>query len=78
MLSDLERRKHGIKEVEKEAEGYQTPNFGASIRKGIVRERVRDEVENKSPNIFTELLQSLKNAGRTFLSYAIKFFTKVF
>lgn len=78
MLSDLERRKHGIKEVEKEAEGYQNPNFGASIRKGIVRERVRDEVENKSPNIFTELLQSLKNAGRTFLSYAIKFFTKVF
>ena len=78
MLSDLERRKHGIKEAEKEAEGYQTPNFGASIRKGIVRERVRDEVENKSPNIFTELLQSLKNAGRTFLSYAIKFFTKVF
>lgn len=78
MLSDLERRKHGIKEAEKEAEGYQTPNFGAFIRKGIVRERVRDEVENKSPNIFTELLQSLKNAGRTFLSYAIKFFTKVF
>lgn len=71
--SDLERRKHGIKEAEKGAVGYQRPNLGASIRG-----RVRDEVENKSPNIFKDLLESLKNAGRTFLSHAIKFFTKLF
>lgn len=71
--SDLERRKHGIKEAEKGAVGYHRPNLGASIRG-----RVRDEVENKSPNIFKDLLESLKNAGRTFLSHAIKFFTKLF
>lgn len=71
--SDLERRKHGIKEAEKGAKRNKSPNLGASIRG-----QVRDEVENKSPTIFTDLLQSLKNAGKTFLSHAIKFFTKLF
>lgn len=80
MLSDLEKANHGIKQKRKErGRGSSMGSYQRGyIDEKTVRQKARDDVENKSPNIFTELLESLKNVGKTFLSQAIKFFNNLF
>lgn len=79
MLSDLEKANHGIKQKRKErGRGSSLGSYPIGhLDDKTVRQKARDDVENKSPNIFTELLESLKNVGITFLSKAIKFFSNL-
>ncbi|XP_063438508.1 uncharacterized protein LOC134719443 [Mytilus trossulus] len=78
MLSDLEKANYEIKEKQNEIKkGFsRCYRRRGHIDEHSLRQQVRDDIENKSPNIFTELLKSIKNVGRKFLSRAIKLFTK--
>ncbi|CAG2249933.1 unnamed protein product [Mytilus edulis] len=78
MLSDLEKANYEIKEKQNEIKkGFsRCYTRRGHIDDNSLRQQVRDDIENKSPNIFTELLESIKNVGRKFRSRAIKLFTK--
>ncbi|CAG2210968.1 GTPase IMAP family member 4,GTPase IMAP family member 7 [Mytilus edulis] len=78
MLSDLEKANYEIKEKQNEIKKGLPKCYSrrGHIDENSLRQQVRDDIENKSPNIFTELLESIKNVGRNFYSRAIKLFTK--
>ncbi|CAC5419664.1 GTPase IMAP family member 4,GTPase IMAP family member 7 [Mytilus coruscus] len=78
MLSDLEKANYEIKEKQNEIKKGFSRCYSRRVHidEKYLRQQVRDDIENKSPNIFTELLESIKNVGRKFRSHAYKFFTK--
>lgn len=77
LTSNLEKTKYSIHKG-RQSGVSRPPSCCVAIDNKTVRQKARDEVENTNSNVFSELLESLKQVGKNFLGKAIKFFTKLF